>query len=86
MQGLWCIELYEESRSGPNAVKEGDILLGLEKPGDPLVLRAMLCCDQGRAFEVLAKAYLGRIRVALEQKRLFQRAGRAEAGGRKKKP
>jgi hypothetical protein len=68
----------------PNTVEEGDILLRLQKPRHSLVLRAMPCCDQGRARHVGAKAHLGGVGIALEQKRLFHGTSGAEAGDYKK--
>ena len=60
--------------SRPNAVKERDVLLRLEEPRHPLVLCAMLSCDRGRALDLTRITHLGRIGIALEQKRLRPRA------------
>src|SRR5215469_2477120 len=60
---------------GENTAKKGDILLRLKKAGDALILRAMLLCNPSRTIEVAAEADLGRIGIALEQKRLLAGAG-----------
>jgi hypothetical protein len=68
----------------PDAVEESDILFRLQETRNALVLCAMLCCDPGCAFEVSAEAHLGRIRIALQQKRLFQPTAGAESTGEEK--
>jgi hypothetical protein len=62
------------SASRSNAVKERDVLLRLEESRHPLVLCTMLSCDKGRALDFARITHLGRIGVALEQKRLRPRA------------
>jgi hypothetical protein len=66
------------SASRPNAVEERDVLLRLEEVRHPLVLRAVLPGNKGRALDVARIAYLGRTRVALEQERLLPGAGGAQ--------
>ena len=73
----------QSSALRPNAVKECDILLRLEEPRHPLVLRAMLPGDKGRAFDLAVIAYLGGIRIAVEQERLRPRAGGAQCRAEK---
>jgi hypothetical protein len=62
------------SASRSNAVKERDVLLRLEESRHPLVLCTMPSCDKGRALDFARITHLGRIGVALEQKRLRSRA------------
>jgi hypothetical protein len=64
--------------SGPNAVEECDVLLRFEEARHPLVLRAMLPGNQGRAVDIARIAYLGGTRIALEQKRLWPGTGGAQ--------
>jgi hypothetical protein len=66
------------SASRSNAVEERDVLLRFEKARHPLVLRAMLPGDKGRAVDVTVISYLDRARIALEQKRLRPGAGGAQ--------
>src|SRR5262249_126858 len=54
----------------PNTIKERNILARLQKPGDALVLGAMLFRDGGGSLEVAAITDLGGVRVTLKQKRL----------------
>jgi len=61
--------------SRPNAVEERDVLVGLEEPRHPLVLRAMLFGYEGRIVDPAVIADLGSACIALEQKRLRPRAG-----------
>ena len=64
----------QSSASRSNAVKERDVLLRLEESRHPLVLCTMLSCDKGRALDFARITHLGRIGVALEQKRPRPRA------------
>jgi hypothetical protein len=65
----------QSSASRPNAIEERDVLLRLQEPRHPLVLRAVPLGDKGRAVDIARIAHLGRIGVALEQKRLWPGAG-----------
>jgi hypothetical protein len=61
--------------SWSNAVEERDVLIGVEKPRHPLVLRAMVPGNEGRAVDLAGIADLGGMRVTLEQERRRARAG-----------
>jgi hypothetical protein len=66
------------SASRPNAVEERDVLLRVEEARHPFVLCAMLPSNERRAVDLAVIAYLGRTRIALEQKGLRPGAGRAQ--------
>ena len=68
----------QSSASRPNAVEERDVLLRLQEPRHPLVLRAMLLCDKGRALDIARIADLGGIGIALQQERLRPGAAGAQ--------
>jgi hypothetical protein len=73
------------SPSRPNAVEERDILLRLEEVRHPLVSRAMVPGDNGRAVDVARITDLGRIRVALEKERFRPGAGGAQRAEEQRK-
>jgi hypothetical protein len=66
------------SASRPNAVEERDVLLRLEEVRHPLVLRAMLPGNKGRAVDIARITHLGGIGIALEEERLGPRAAGAQ--------
>jgi hypothetical protein len=73
------------SPSRPNAVEERDILLRLEEVRYPLVSRAMVPGDNGRAVDIARITDLGRIRVALEKEGFRPGAGGAQRAEEQRK-
>ena len=68
-----------------NAVEKRDVLIGVEKPRHPLVLRAMAPGNDGRAVDLAVIANLGRTCVALQQDRRGPRARGSQGPKNKRK-
>jgi len=66
---------------GPDTVKIRDVLAGLQKPGDALILSAMMLRDERGIFDTAGIPDLSSAGITLEQERLWSSAGRVREHG-----
>jgi hypothetical protein len=64
-----------------DTVKIRDVLAGLQKPGDALILGAMMLRNERGIFDATGIPDLGSVGITLEQERLWSSTGRVPDHG-----